>query len=61
MSVQTVGKDVCPNILKPLFGNFAGWNCNDGSQNPHRNDPPTPALARSLECLVGVPSNSASS
>ncbi len=62
MSVHTVGKDFCPNFLQPVFENCDGSRCNDGSQNSHRNDPSsTLALARSLECLVGVPSYAASS
>ncbi len=72
MSVQSMegmGKDFCPHFLQPFLENIGRRSCNDGSRelipvfhNPHRKCRPSPsALARTLECLVGVPSYAASS
>ncbi len=64
-----MGKDFCPNILRPLLENFDRSNCNDGSRelgpivhNPHRKKLPSPpAVARTFVLLVEVPSKAASS
>ncbi len=67
MSVQAMGemgRDFFPNFLHPFLENIDRRGRNNGSRqlipvfnNPHRKcRPSTPAVARSLEYLEGVPS-----
>ncbi len=63
-SMGEMGKDFCPNFLQPILENIDRRSCNDGSRelipafhNPHRKCRPSPpTVARTLECLEGVPS-----
>ncbi len=63
-SMGEMGKDFYPSFLQPFLENVDGRSCNDGSQElipifhnpPRKCRPPPSALARTLECLEGVPS-----
>ncbi len=54
-SMEEVEKDVCPNFLQPFLENIDRRSCNDGSREfiPIFHNP-APAVARTLEYLVGV-------
>ncbi len=63
------GESFYPQFLQPLLENVDRRSCIDGSRelililhNPHRKSCPfPPAVARSLEYLVGVPSKAETS
>ncbi len=58
MSVQSMGKDFCPNFLQPFLEDIDRRSCNDGILEllPVSHKPSPSAVTGSLEHLVGVPS-----
>ncbi len=68
-SMGEMGNNFCPNLLQPFLENIDRRSCNDGSwelipvfHNPHQNCRlSASAVARTLEYLVGVPFQAASS